>query len=157
MILRRTTLPFLATVFALVAWVGPAGAFHLFPLFPGDPFGDCGSALQPDPGGAAGHVGVQAFSFMDHTSGDSTTKVNAGDSVTWVWENPYCHSITFQSTEVQSTDGGQPGNYDGSQPQLTKPDGSNDTFTVKFDAPGTYGYSCVHHASVGMTGEVVVG
>jgi plastocyanin len=156
MILRRTTLPLLAIALAVGALVVPAGAIHLFPLVPGDPFGDCGATLQPDPGNSAGHVGVEHFSFMDHASGDSTTQVKAGDSVTWIWENPYCHSVTFQSTEVQSTDGKKPGNYDGSQPQLTKPQGSNNTFTAKFDKPGTYGYGCVHHASLGMTGQVVV-
>ena len=156
MILRRTTLPFLAIVAAVGTLIVPAGAIHLFPLAPGDPGGDCGATLKPDPGSSAGHVGVEPFSFMDHSSGDSTTQAKAGDSVTWVWEVPYCHSVTFQSTEVQSTDGGEPGGFDGSEPQLTKPEGSNTTFTTKFDKPGTYEYSCVHHASVGMTGTVVV-
>lgn len=157
MILRRTTLPFLAMALAVGALVVPAGAIHLFPLAPGDPFGDCGSTLQPDPGNSAGHVGVGAFSFTDHSASGSTTQVKAGDSVTWVWEVPYCHSVTFQSNEVKSTDGGGPGGFDGSEPQLTKPEGSNKTFTTKFDKPGTYDYVCVHHASVGMTGQVVVG
>jgi plastocyanin len=40
---------------------------------------------------------------------------------------------------------------------LTKPEGSNNTFTAKFDQPGTYDYSCVHHGSLGMVGQVVVG
>jgi uncharacterized cupredoxin-like copper-binding protein len=156
MILRRTTLPLLAVALAIGALIVPAGAIHLFPLAPGDPGGDCGSTLQPDPGEAAGHVGVGPFSFTDHGGGGSTTEVKAGDSVTWVWENPYCHSVTFQSNEVQSTDGGGPGGFDGSEPQLTKPEGSNNTFTTKFDKPGTYDYSCVHHGSLGMTGQVMV-
>ncbi|MDQ3943993.1 MAG: plastocyanin/azurin family copper-binding protein [Actinomycetota bacterium] len=156
MILRRTTLPVLAIALAVGSLIVPAGAVHLFPLVPGDPFGDCGSTLQPDPGTSAGHVGVEHFSFMDHSSGSSRTQVKAGDSVTWVWGVPYCHSVTFQSNEVQSTDGGEPGGFDGSEPQLTKPEGSNNTFTTTFDQPGTYDYVCVHHASMGMTGQVVV-
>ena len=156
MILRRTTLPFLAMALAVGALVVPAGAIHLFPLAPGDPGGDCGSTLQPDPGQSAGHVGVGPFSFTDHGGGDSTTKVKAGESVTWVWENPYCHSVTFQSGDVKGTDGGEGGGFDGSEPQLTKPEGSNKTFTATFNTPGTYDYACVHHGSVGMTGQVVV-
>ncbi len=157
MILRRTTLPLVAMALAVGALVVPAGAIHLFPLVPGDPFGDCGTTLEPDPGDAAGHVGVEHFSFMDHSSGDSTTNVKAGDSVTWIWENPYCHSVTFQSAEIKSTEGGPPGGFSGDEPQLTRPEGSNNTFTATFEKPGTYGYSCVHHASMGMVGEVVVG
>jgi plastocyanin len=157
MILRRTTLPLLAMALAVGALVVPAGAIHLFPLAPGDPGGDCGTTLQPDPGSSAGHVGVGHFSFMDHASGDSRTTVNVGDSVTWVWEQPYCHSVTFQSAEVQSTDGGEPGGFDGGEPQLTRPEGSANSFTATFDKAGTYEYSCVHHASMGMTGVVEVG
>ncbi|MGH8972416.1 MAG: plastocyanin/azurin family copper-binding protein [Acidimicrobiia bacterium] len=156
MILRRTTLPLLAMALAVGALAVPAGAVHLFPLAPGDPGGDCGSTLQADPGSSAGHVGVEHFSFMDHSSGSSTTNVKAGDSVTWVWEQPYCHSVTFQSAEIKGTEGGPPAGRTGDEPQLTKPDGSNNTFTTKFDKPGTYDYSCVHHGSVGMTGQVVV-
>lgn len=155
MILRRTTLPLLAMVFAIGALIVPAGAIHLFPLAPGDPGGDCGATLQPDPGGSAGHVGVEHFTFVDHSSGGSTSNVKAGDSVTWVWEQPYCHSVTFQAADVAGTEGGPPAGR-GSEPQLTKPEGSNNTFTAKFDQAGTYDYSCVHHASVGMVGKVVV-
>ena len=157
MILRRTTLPLLAIAVAVGALIVPAGAIHLFPLAPGDPGGDCGTTLQPDPGTSAGHVGVAHFSFMDHSSGDSTTTVTAGDSVTWVWEVPYCHSVTFSSGDIQGTDGKQPGGFDGEEPQLTRPEGSNNSFTATFKTPGTYDYSCIHHASVGMTGQVVVG
>jgi plastocyanin len=157
MILRRTTLPLLAIALAVGALAVPAGAVHLFPLFPGDPGGDCGATLTTDPGGSAGHVGVEPFSFKDHAAGESTTQVNVGDSVTWVWENPYCHSVTFQSPDVKGTEGGPPAGRTGSEPQLTKPKGSANAFTAKFDKAGTYAYSCVHHASVGMTGRVIVG
>lgn len=157
MILRRTMLPFLAMILAVGALAVPAGAFHLFPLFPGDPGGDCGATLQPDPGGSAGHVGVEHFRFMDHSSGDSTTTIKAGELVTWVWDVPYCHSVTFQSPDMKGTEGGPPAGREGKEPQLTKPDGNNNSFTAKFDTPGTYDYTCVHHASVGMKGKVVVG
>ena len=154
--LRRTTLS-LALTLAAVGLSVPAGAFHLFPLVPGDPGGDCGATLEADPSRAATHVAVAGFRFQDDMSGSSTSQVKAGDSVTWRWDLPHCHSVTFQSDQVQGTDGKQPGGFDGAEPMLVKPNGDANTFTVKFDQPGTYDYLCVHHASVGMVGQVVVG
>lgn len=157
MLARRATLAFPPLVLALLlALAVPAGAVHLFPLVPGDPTGDCGATLEPDPGGSATYVSVEEFTFTDGTTGSSTSQVEAGDSVTWRWAVPYCHSVIFESSEVKSTDGKQPGGFDGSEPQLVKPEGNRNTFTAKFDKPGTYDYRCIHHASLGMTGKVVV-
>jgi plastocyanin len=157
----RATLAFLLSAFlGVVAFAVPAGAVHLFPLFPGDPGGDCGATLSADPGREATHVSVKGFFFTDEGTNSSTSQVHPGDSVTWRWDLPHCHSVTFKSqpagAHVDSTDGKKPGNFDGSQPQLVKPNGPANTFTVKFDVPGTYDYYCVHHQSVGMMGKVVV-
>ena len=156
MAIRRAPLPLLVLSAVVGLLALPAGAIHLFPLVPGDPTGDCGATLQADPGTSAGHVGVFGFSFKDHHSGTSTSQVKAGDSVTWLWEAAHCHSVTFESDQVAGTDGGQPGGFDGSEPMLVKPDGAKNTFTATFPAPGTYQYACVHHASLGMVGTVVV-
>ncbi len=158
----RATLAFVLPAFlAVVALTVPAGAFHLFPLVPGDPGGNCGTTLAPDPGTGATRVSVAGFRFTDDTTGDSTSQVGTGDSVTWHWDLPHCHSVTFQSqppgAHVAGTDGKAPGGFDGSEPQLVKPEGSDDTFTATFEVPGTYAYYCVHHQSVGMVGQVVVG
>lgn len=154
--LRRTTLSLLVTAVAAAALSLPAGAIHLFPLAPGDPGGDCGATLEPDPGTAATHVSVAGTSFTDDSTGSSTSQVSAGDAVTWRWDMPHCHSVTFQAEGVEGTDGKQPGGFDGSEPMLVKPEGNRNTFTVTFEQPGTYDYMCVHHASVGMTGQVIV-
>lgn len=163
MALRRSrfVLPLMAIVCGL-ALVSTAGAFHLFPLVPGDPTGDCAAKLSSDPGGSAGHVGVSYATFEDHGSGSSTTTVKAGDTVTWVWEVPYCHSVQTKSVpsgaEPFSTDGGA-GSAKGppaGQDTLVKPEGSSNAFTATLTVPGTYDYYCVHHQSVGMVGKVVV-
>ncbi len=159
MVFRRTPLPIFVMA-AVVTAVGmlalPAGAIHLFPLAPGDPGGDCGAALQADPGGSAARVRVMGFQFDDDATQTSTSEVKAGESVTWHWDLPHCHSVTFESDQVGGTDGKEPGGFDGSEPQLVKPDGGKNTFTATFAVPGTYEYSCVHHGSVGMVGMVVV-
>ena len=151
--LRRTPLALVALTLGTVGLGVPAGAIHLFPLAPGDPGGDCGAVLEADPDIAAAHVGVAGWSFTDDASRGPVSQVKAGDSVTWRWDLPHCHSVTFASEDVPSTYRGELG---GSEPQLVKPRGSGNTFTVRFDRPGSYEYFCVHHASVGMTGHVIV-
>jgi plastocyanin len=122
-------------------------------------------------------VGVGYVSFDDHPGGllgaeghgpivsivfPATTTVKVGESVTWQWEVPYCHSI--QSGRVPAgaapfgTDGGA-GSATGlakGEDSLVRPNGANDSFTVAFTVPGTYEYFCVHHKSIGMVGEVIV-
>ena len=155
----RLALPFLAIAGGLFVASG-AGAFHLFPLVPGDPGGDCAQKLSPDPGGSAGEVGVSYFTFKDAKSGSATTAVKVGESVTWKWEVPYCHSVQSKSgpagAEPFSTVGGATTGPPKGQDSLVRPSGSNNSFTVKFTVPGTYDYYCVHHQSVGMVGKVVV-
>ena len=143
----------------------PAFAFHLFPLFPGDPGGDCGAKLQKAPKKvSAATVHVDIFFFVDSSSRTSTTTIKAGRSVTWQWDLGHCHSVTAtfvpKRAKEFTTYGGKPGGPLGlppaSQVQLVKPSGDRNTFTVKLTVPGTYQYQCVHHASVGMTGTVIV-
>jgi plastocyanin len=158
---RRATLAFLLSAFlAVAALSAPAGAVHLFPLFPGDPGGDCGATLSADPGDEAATVSVKGFFFTDEATGNSTSQVKRGEKVTWRWDLPHCHSVTFKTeptgASVDGTDDKRPGNFDGSQPQLVKPNGDAKTFTVRFDVSGTYDYYCIHHQSVGMVGQVVV-
>jgi plastocyanin len=139
-----------------------AWAPHFFPVAPGDPGGDCAAKLSADPGGSAGHVGVGLITFQDHASRSSTTTIKAGESVTWVWEVPFCHSVETKTTpsgaEGFSTDGGM-GSAKGppaGQDTLVKPEGSNNAFTVTLTVPGTYEYFCIHHRNQGMVGKVVV-
>jgi plastocyanin len=150
-----------ATIALGFAPVTQAAAIHLFPIVPGDPGGDCAAKMRPDPGKAAAHVTSEGFFFIDEASNSSTTTIKRGQSVTWEFLR-FCHSVTSVSVpkgaKKFSTNGGK-GSAKGfaeGQDQLVKPDGTNSTYTVTFKVPGTYRYDCIHHASVGMTGTVVV-
>jgi plastocyanin len=139
----------------------PASAIHLFPLFPGDPTGDCAAKMRKAPAGSQAHVTSEGFFFIDETSNSSTTTIGLGQSVTWEFLR-FCHSVTSVSVpkgaKKFSTYGGK-GSAKGpvaGQDRLVKPNGEKSTYTVRFTKPGEYHYECVHHASVGMTGVVKV-
>ena len=140
----------------ILAGATPANAIHLFPLFPGDPTGDCAAKLQAAPKRpSAATVNTDAFFFYD-SAGSSSTAIKRGQAVTWVWNLAHCHSVTTTSVPKGArhftTRGGPPAN----ERELVKPSEGRNTFTVKLTVPGTYQYVCVHHADVGMTGTVVV-
>ncbi len=141
----------------LVGPAQPAGAVHLFPLTPTfDPIGhDCAKKLTSIPGGSPGAVQVVGFNFIDGTSRGSTTRVKAGQSVTWTWTLDNCHSVTFAAGGPAGTAGGD-GFMPADQPQLVRWNGAGRSFGVTFPDAGTFSYFCVHHVSVGMTGTVVV-
>ena len=133
----------------------PASAVHLFPATPTfDPAGhDCAKNLVAAPPGSAATVSVSGFSFSD-SSGDSQTSIVAGQSITWRWGPDHCHSVTFGGS-LGGTRGA--GGFQPPQQELVRLNGpGNDSFTARFDQPGTFDYLCVHHASVGMRGRVVV-
>ena len=150
---RVGTLGVLVT--AMLVPAAPASAVHLFPLTPSfDPAGhDCAKNLVAAPPGSAATVSVSGFSFTD-SSGDSQTSVVAGQSITWRWGPDHCHSVTFGGS-LGGTSGAS--GFQPPQPELVRLNGSGrDSFTLRFDQPGTFDYLCVHHGSVGMRGRVVV-
>jgi plastocyanin len=95
------------------------------------------------------------------------TRIRAGESITWTWSSAHCHSVT--SSDLAGTtplfDSGflyptappespqvLPGVFEypilDATPTLS--------YTHTFLTPGTYEYFCVHHASIGMNGVVIV-
>ena len=40
------------------------------------------------------HVGQGGMKFVDETSGTNVSTINAGDTVTWVWEGDMNHGVT---------------------------------------------------------------
>jgi plastocyanin len=138
----------------------PAAAVHLFPLFPGDPTGDCAAKMKA-PKKANAQVTSEGFFFVDESSNSSTSRVRVGQTVQWEFLQ-YCHSVTSVSVpkgaKKFTTYGGK-GSAKGpaaGQDQLVKPNGGKSMYAVKFTVPGRYLYQCVHHAAVGMTGTVIV-
>ena len=98
--------------------------------------------MAPPPGGAATvTVGGTSTAFVDSQSGNSTTTINAGQTVTWQWAGS-SHSSTSGNCCSAS------GMWDSG----VKSSGS---FSYTFASAGNYPYFCSVHGSM-MTGTVVV-
>lgn len=88
--------------------------------------------------------------FVDQTSGNSTTTIQVGDTVEWVWQ-----SGPHSTTSGTCTGGGY---YGGCTPDGGWDGGQHSppfTYTKTFSTAGTYHYYCSVHQSM-MTGMVVV-
>jgi len=90
-----------------------------------------------------------------------TVYIRAGDTLTWEWDWPEPHSITFGEItgdpEGPSHPGVSPVEHDGTEfvnSGILFPGPEPASFSVQFDAEGTFDYYCFIHPF--MTGEVVV-
>jgi plastocyanin len=63
-------------------------------------------------------------------------EINAGDTVTWTNEDNFTHTVEVDGQRDHKVEQG-------------------DSFSIKFDTPGTYHYVCTLH-SKDMDGEVIV-
>jgi plastocyanin len=63
-------------------------------------------------------------------------EIKAGDTVTWTNEDNFTHTVEVDGQEDHKVDQGE-------------------SFSIKFDTPGTYHYVCTLH-SQDMDGEVIV-
>lgn len=154
----------------LVASTPPAHAIHFY-RGPGQ---DCTPADGSLPAPVPPEVTVGAVVEMGHNTfrdtvtgfsfdGPAETHITAGEAVTWTWNSSHCHSIDARTGA---------GFYSGFHYPTTPPESPkvadeafaypilDDTptlsFTYTFASPGTYEYVCEHHASIGMTGKVIV-
>jgi plastocyanin len=93
-------------------------------------------------GGGAASDAV-SVSMKDIAFSPSEAKVPKGGSVTWTNDDSVGHDVTKQSGPGGDFSSGEPGAMSG-----------GDTFTQKFDTPGTIQYVCTVHP--GMEGTVVV-
>jgi plastocyanin len=134
-------------------------------------------ALSGDPAGAeprvAASVVVGHNTFRTGISGlsaegPSETRIRAGEAITWTWNSAHCHSVTSSATNPDYS----PTWNSGFHYPTTAPEGPQVapgvfdyplldetptlSYTRTFTAPGVYAYFCVHHASIGMRGVVVV-
>ncbi len=89
------------------------------------------------------HIGQGGgLNYVDTVSGNSTTTINAGDGVSWVWSSGF-HSTTCTAPCAQFWDSGE--------------HSAPFTFTtVVFSNPGTYNYHCTVHGAGVMSGMVIV-
>lgn len=97
-------------------------------------------------------VAVSNFEFTDAESGDATTRVPVGATVTWTWVSG-THSVT--SGAHPALDPLVGAGFDSGNRATPLPDEEPVTFSRTFTQPGAYPYYCKLHA--GMRGVVVVG
>ncbi len=116
------------------------------------------------------HVGRGGTHFVDDVSGTSTTTIQAGDTVQWVWEGTMSHSVTSGSCPDDNGGGGG-GGYGSTTPAGAAYGGGTCTpgtawtstglqsagfmFSDTFPSAGVFKYYCAMHESA-MTGKVVV-
>ncbi|MGH9365194.1 MAG: cupredoxin domain-containing protein [Thermoanaerobaculia bacterium] len=100
-----------------------------------------GATPTPVPGVHAVNVGQGGNNFVDSQSGTSTTTIQAGQTVQWVWVGG-THSTT--SGNCCAGDGKWDSGVLGAG-----------MFTRMFPSTGTFPYFCSVHGSV-MTGTIVV-
>jgi len=120
---------------AATATQAPAAAPTATPAPP--PAGGGAPAAPPAAAPAGGtNVGMQNIAFVPQT-----VTVSAGTTVTWTNNDAIQHTVTWDDRSVDSG-------------LLSQ----GDTFSIKFDQPGTYGYFCIPHGSpgAGMYGTVTV-
>jgi len=73
-----------------------------------------------------------------------------GDSVKWTNNKGGPHNVVFDEDDI-------PGGVDQEKISMDDQLGEEgDTFTMKFDTAGTYGYYCEPHRGAGMTAQLIV-
>ena len=159
----------IVTVGILIAGMTPAQAIHWYRGTSGNCTPNDGALGDaPEPNGATVRLLHNAYetaptdtSVTGFRNDPPTTTIQAGQSITWTWNSSHCHSVTFDAqldsgfyypTAPPESPQVAPGAFN--YPVLDE--SPTLSWTHTFASAGTYAYSCVHHASIGMTGTVVV-
>ena len=160
--MRKTMLVTISVLGLLAGVVPTAGAAHLYR----GPGGGC----TPNDGAIGAAVEPAATVIMGHntyndlaTAALPITVIDAGEAVQWTWNSAHCHSVTGTAatgissgyhypTSQPTTPAVAPNLFHYPVPELAP----TLSYTKVFDTPGTFQYSCVHHAGIGMVGIVVV-
>jgi plastocyanin len=108
-------------------------------------------------GGAEGDVLMTSAQRFE----PSTITVSVGQRVTFANDSSEAHTVTAFQNEIP--DGAEyfaSGGFDSEEDARDNVSdgfiGGGETFSVRFDTPGTYEYVCIPHEPTGMTGTVVV-
>ena len=91
------------------------------------------------------HVGLGGLKFVDEVSGTSTSNINTGDTIDWVWSSGF-HSTTSGTCTSSCTPDGLWDSGDHSTPF---------TFSRVFSSTGTFHYYCTVHGT-SMQGTIIV-
>ncbi|MCK0197912.1 amicyanin [Ancylobacter sp. 6x-1] len=98
-----------------------------------------GEAVEVVTGATASAADVKIAKMKFQTP---EVKIKVGETVTWTNTEPLPHNVHFKA--------GGPVEKDVEGPMLR----ANQTYSLKFNAPGTYNYICTPHPF--MTGKVIV-
>jgi plastocyanin len=109
---------------------------------PASESGSPGTSASPSATGGGGGNAVKAVGGATNKFEPATLTVKAGTTVTWTADG------------YHSANSGTPPTVDKAGP-IQAPGGFT-TYAVTFKKAGTYKFFCVPHASLGMTGEIVV-
>ncbi|PZQ16210.1 MAG: amicyanin [Ancylobacter novellus] len=106
--------------------------------------------LAPRRAGAAepaevveGAGGTQQIEIKDMAFGTPEVTIKVGESVTWTNKDEIAHNVHMRTGPMK-------GNPKAQGPMLSQ----NQTYTLKFNEPGTYIYICTPHPM--MKGKVIV-
>ena len=161
--MRKVVLGAVLVVALTGVGAAPSEAVHFY-RGPGGGCTPADGSTTDDPGGVSGPVAATVMvmhnTFNDAATGLPTTTVNAGEAVKFTWTSAHCHSVDgtgFSSgfhypTAAPESPAVAPGAFHYPVPDATP----TLSYTRTFSTPGTYAISCVHHASIGMRGTIVV-
>jgi plastocyanin len=110
--------------------------------------------------------GISGFS-AESLLAPTETRIKAGESITWTWNSAHCHSVTSTDSYSGTTTFDSGFHYPTTPPESQQvapglfeypllDDTPTLSFTHTFATPGIFDYFCVHHASIGMNGVVIV-
>merc|ERR1719243_150437 len=99
---------------------------------------------------AAGLAAGLSLAAVNAPGFAAETKICKGDTVTWTNNKGGPHNVVFDEDDI-------PGGVDQEKISMDDQLGEEgDTFTMKFDTAGTYGYYCEPHRGAGMTATLIV-
>lgn len=108
---------------------------------------------------ASGHSAT--VTMQDMAFQPPSLEVAPGTTVEWVNDSDVPHTVTAYE-DSNPDDAGYFASGDFESERAARNDISaglvdtDDTYTHRFDEPGTYSYYCIPHESGGMTGEIIV-
>jgi plastocyanin len=94
------------------------------------------ATMAPEDAGDVVEIQLRNFEFSQ-----PELHIAVGTTVRWRNTTSNYHTVTPDGHSAWT------------QWQTTRPD---ETFSVRFDAPGTYPYYCMPHRALGMTGAIIV-
>ena len=164
--IRRAAVATVA-VAAVLSLISPSAHAVHFYRGPGGGCTPTDGTITDDPENETGPITATVLMYHNtfHDRAQSykpETRVKVGEAVLFTWNSAHCHSVkaddgSFYSgfhypTTEPTSPRGVPGFFD--YPALEQ--SPTLRYVHTFKKPGTYRYTCEHHGSIGMFGDVIV-